>query len=88
MSRDIYLWVVKFQTAVCFSNPSRAFVLVVYALSPDQLSAALWAWTYTDFARADPPRLMDMRIRIRQIMKDTKRAEHHMYQVQKDQDDS
>jgi hypothetical protein len=62
-------------------------VLVVYALSPDQLSAALWAWTYTDYSRADSPNLLNLRTQIRQIMKDTKRAENHMYQVQKDQND-
>lgn len=69
------------------SDPSRAFVLVVYALSSDQLSAALWAWTYKDFARADPPLLLDLRTQIRQLMKDTKRGEKYMYQVQKDQND-
>lgn len=70
------------------SDPSRAFVLVVYALSPDQLSAALWAWTYTQFSNGDPISCEYMRTQIRQIMKDTKRAEKYMYTVNKDQNDS
>jgi hypothetical protein len=61
--------------------------VVIYALSPDQLSAALWVWTYTDRARGDGPYYMDLRIQIRQIMKDTKRAEGYMYNINKDQDD-
>ncbi|KAB5591617.1 MYND finger protein [Ceratobasidium theobromae] len=78
---------VKLQEVIKAYDPSRAFVLVVYALSSDQLSAALWAWTYKDFARADPPLLLDLRTQIRQLMKDTKRGEKYMYQVQKDQND-
>ncbi|CAE6394105.1 unnamed protein product [Rhizoctonia solani] len=78
---------VKLQEAIKAYDPSRAFVLVVYALSPDQLSAALWVWTYTDFSRGDPPNLIKLRGRIRQILKDTKRGESYMYQVQKDQND-
>ncbi|CAE7058093.1 unnamed protein product [Rhizoctonia solani] len=78
---------VKLQEAIKSYDPSRAFVLVVYALSPDQLSAALWVWTYTDFSRGDSPDLIKIRGRIRQILKDTKRGENYMYQVQKDQND-
>lgn len=69
------------------SDPSRAFVLVVYALSPNQLSAALWVWTYTQFSNGDPLSCEQMRPQIRQIMKDTKRAEKYMYTVNKDQND-
>ncbi|KAJ1306386.1 hypothetical protein OPQ81_007391 [Rhizoctonia solani] len=78
---------VRLQEAIKAYDPSRAFVLVVYALSPDQLSAALWVWTYTDFSRGDPPNLVKLRARIRQILKDTKRGENFMYQIQKDQND-
>ena len=69
------------------SDPSRAFVLVVYALSPDQLSAAIWTWTYTQHAKGDPIPCEYMRTQIRQIMKDTKRAEKYMYTLNKDQND-
>ncbi|CAE6408225.1 unnamed protein product [Rhizoctonia solani] len=79
---------VKLQEAIKAYDPSRAFVLVVYALSPDQLSAALWVWTYTDFSRGDPPDLIKVRTHIRQILKDTKRGESYMYQLHKDQNDS
>ncbi|CAE6472174.1 unnamed protein product [Rhizoctonia solani] len=78
---------VKLQEAIKAYDPSRAFVLVVYALSPDGLSAALWVWTYTDFSRGDPPNLIKLRTRVRQILKDSKRGESHMYQIQKDQND-
>ncbi|ELU44061.1 hypothetical protein AG1IA_01907 [Rhizoctonia solani AG-1 IA] len=78
---------VKLQEAIKAYDPSRAFVLVVYALSPDQLSAALWVWTYTDHSRGDPPNLIKLRTRVREILKDTKRSERHMYQIQKDQND-
>ncbi|CUA77967.1 hypothetical protein RSOLAG22IIIB_12947 [Rhizoctonia solani] len=78
---------VKLQEVIKAYDPSRAFVLVVYALSPDQLSAALWVWTYTDFSRGDPPDLIKLRTRIRQILGDTKREKGHRYQVQKDQND-
>ncbi|KAH7326899.1 hypothetical protein B0J17DRAFT_681037 [Rhizoctonia solani] len=78
---------VKLQEAIKAYDPSRAFVLVVYALSPDQLSAALWVWTYTDFSRGVSPNLIKLRTRVREILKDTKRGESYMYQVQKDQND-
>ncbi|KAG8733812.1 hypothetical protein FRC11_001974 [Ceratobasidium sp. 423] len=78
---------VKLQEVIKAYDPSRAVVFVVYALSPDQLSAALWVWTYTDFSRGNLPNLIKLRTRIRQILKDSKRGESHMYQVQKDQND-
>ncbi|KAG9122417.1 hypothetical protein FRC07_001213 [Ceratobasidium sp. 392] len=79
---------VKLQEVIRDYDPSKAFVVVMYALSPDQLSAALWAWTYRNRSRADYPDLVDLRTQIRQIMKDTKRSEKYMYSINKDQNDA
>jgi len=79
---------VKLQEVIRDYDPSKAFVIMMYALSPGQLSAALWVWTYTERSRTDFPSLMDLRTQIRQIMKDTKRGEKHMYAINKDQSDA
>ncbi|QRV88585.1 hypothetical protein RhiJN_16603 [Ceratobasidium sp. AG-Ba] len=78
---------VKLQEAIRAYDPAKGMVVVIYALSPDQLSAVLWCWTFTTHSRADPLPLKDMRVQIRQIMNDTKRAESYMYSINKDQND-
>ncbi|KAG8771050.1 hypothetical protein FRC12_003882 [Ceratobasidium sp. 428] len=78
---------VKLQEVIRSYDPSKAFVVIMYALSPDQLSAALWVWTYTERSRGDSPTLLDLRTEIRQIMKDTKRGEKYTYSINKDQND-
>ncbi|KAG8702090.1 hypothetical protein FRC08_003710 [Ceratobasidium sp. 394] len=78
---------VKLQEVIRNYDPSKAIVIMMYALSPDQLSAALWTWTYTHRSKTDFPKLVDLRTQILQIMQDTKRGEKYMYTINKDQND-